>query len=37
VVLDLRELEFMDCAGAHLLVDSDHSVGKARRDKASSS
>ena len=29
VVLDLRELEFMDCAGAHLLVDSDHRVGKA--------
>jgi anti-sigma B factor antagonist len=23
VVLDLRELDFMDCAGAHLLVDSD--------------
>ena len=23
VVLDLREVEFMDCAGAHLLVASD--------------
>ena len=29
VVLDLRELEFMDCAGAHLLVDNDHRLRQA--------
>ena len=31
VVLDLRELDFMDCAGAHLLVDSDRRLRKTGR------
>ena len=31
VILDLREVDFMDCAGAHLLVDTDRRLRETGR------